>query len=182
MDKWVGKLAVVTGASAGIGAEIVRGFAKNGINVIGLARRPEKIEQIASELGETPGKIHAHKCDVSNVQSIKETFQWISDTFGSMQILVNNAGIGKRKTILSLEATEDDDFDKVIATNFTGMVHATRHAFPLMVKNDDYGMIVNINSVAGHRVPFPATGEAIANVYHGTKHAMTATTEIMVRR
>lgn len=180
MDKWIGKLAVVTGASAGIGAAIVRDFAKNGINVIGLARRCEKIEQIASELGETPGKIHARKCDVSDVQSIKETFQWISHTFGSVQILVNNAGIGKRKGILSPEVTDDDDFDKVIATNFNGVVYMSRHAFPLMLKNDDYGMIVNINSIAGHRVPFPATGEAVANVYHGTKHAVTATTEILV--
>lgn len=185
MERWIGKLAVVTGASAGIGAEIVRDFAKSGIHVVGLARRPEKIEQIASELGETPGKIHAHVCDVSDLQSIKETFKWISDTFGSIQILVNNAGIGKRKVILSAEPSEDDDdnvFDKVIATNFNGLVNVTRAAFRLMVKNDDYGMIVNINSVAGHCVPFPSNGEAIANVYHGTKHAVTATTEILVIR
>ena len=70
MEKWVGKIAVVTGASAGIGAEIVRNLAKAVIHVIGLARRPEKIEEIAKELGETSGKIYAYKCAVSDYVTV----------------------------------------------------------------------------------------------------------------
>lgn len=75
MEKWIGKTAVVTGASAGIGAQIVVDFAKKGINVIGLARRPEKVEEIAKDLGKSAGKIYAFKCDVSNRQSIKDAFE-----------------------------------------------------------------------------------------------------------
>lgn len=93
MEKWEGKLAVVTGASAGIGAAILRDLAKVGINVIGLARRVEKVEEIIEELGEVRGKVYAHKCDVSDEESVKSAFKWIEDKFGSFQILVNNAGI-----------------------------------------------------------------------------------------
>jgi len=96
MDKWQGKTAVVTGASAGIGAEIVKDLVKNGINVVGLARRPEIIEAFAKEIeGTGYGKIYAYKCDVSSLDSIKETFKWIEDKFGVINILVNNAGIGR---------------------------------------------------------------------------------------
>ena len=65
MEKWQGKLAVVTGASAGIGAAIVKDLANAGINVIGLARRAEKIQEIIKSIGETSGKVYAYKCDVS---------------------------------------------------------------------------------------------------------------------
>lgn len=179
MEKWVGKIAVVTGASVGIGEQIVKDFAKNGITVVGLARRPEKIEEFAAALGETPGKIHAYKCDVSDRDSIKAAFQWIQEKFGYVHILVNNAGIGRNKTILSSDLDDAEDFDEVIKTNFNGLIHVTRHAFVLMKKSDDYGIIVNINSIVGHIVPFPRDGNSSANVYHGTKHAVTATTEIL---
>ena len=59
------------------------------------------------------------------------------------------------------------------------MVQTTRHAYRLMKKSDDYGYIININSIAGHVVPFPADGVSRSNVYHGTKHAVTATSEIL---
>lgn len=68
----------------------------------------------------------------------------------------------------------------VINTNFTGLVHATRQAYGLMKKSDDYSLIVNINSIAGHKVPFPAHSDGQqANVYHATKHAVTAVSEIL---
>jgi NADP+-dependent farnesol dehydrogenase len=95
MEKWRGKVAVVTGASAGIGAAIVRDLSKNGITVIGLARRAEKIEEFASELPSDYGKVHGYCCDVSSLQSIKDAFKWIEEKFGFVNILVNNAGIGK---------------------------------------------------------------------------------------
>lgn len=178
MEKWVGKLAVVTGASAGIGAAIVRDLARAGINVVGLARRVENIEAIISALGETPGKVYACKCDVSDLQSVKSAFAWIEGKFGSIQILVNNAGIGRNISILC-----DDDVDEalkqVIDTNFTGLVQTTRQAYQLMKKTDDYGYIININSIVGHVLPFPSNGASRSNVYSGTKHAVTATTEIL---
>jgi NADP+-dependent farnesol dehydrogenase len=95
MEKWRGKVAVVTGASAGIGAAIVRDLAKNGVTVVGLARRVEKIEEIARDFPVEYGKVHAYHCDVSNLQTIRDAFKWIEEKFGVVNILVNNAGIGR---------------------------------------------------------------------------------------
>lgn len=178
MEKWVGKIAVVTGASAGIGAEIVKDLSRNGINVIGLARRPEKVEEIAKELGKTTGSVYAYKCDVSDLQSIKAAFKWIEEKFKVVHILINNAGIIRNIKIL----TDDDVSDKIndiINTNFAGLVHVTREAYRLMKSSNDYGMIINVNSNAGHKVPFPTNPSVSHNVYHGTKHAVTATSEVL---
>ena len=180
MEKWQGKTAVVTGASAGMGAVILRDFAKKGINVIGLARRPERIEAMAKELGTTPGTIHAFKCDVTDRESIKTAFAWIEEKFKVIHILVNNAGIGKRIRILNDNLDGGDELDQVINTNFHGMVHVTRHAYQLMRVSEDYGMIININSIFGHTTVFPPIAECTGNVYHGTKFAITATTDILV--
>lgn len=178
MDKWRGKYAVVTGASAGIGAAIVKDFATNGINVIALARRSEMIEDYAKEIvGENFGKIHAYKCDVSNLQSIKAAFKWIEETFGVVHIHVNNAGVLRNIKILGDEDVSDK-IEEVINTNFTGLVHCTHEAYKLIKKSEDYGMIININSNAGHRIFFPSGGIS-HNVYHGTKFAVTATSEIL---
>lgn len=177
MEKWYGKNAVVTGASAGIGAAIVKDLAKNGINVIGLARRPEKVEEFAKELGETTGKIFAYKCDVTDLESIKEAFKWIEDKFEVIHIIVNNAGVLRNIKLL----TDEDvgaKVDEIINTNFSGLVHVTREAYKLIKKSNDYGMIININSNAGHKVPFPLNPAVSNNVYHGTKFAVTATSEV----
>lgn len=95
MEMWKGKLAVVTGASAGIGAAIIEDLANAGINVVGLARRVEKIDEIIKNIGCTSGEIHAYQCDVSDLQSIKAAFEWIEGKFGSINILINNAGCGR---------------------------------------------------------------------------------------
>ena len=93
MEKWQGKIAVVTGASAGIGAAIVRDLAKAGINVIALARRIEKLEALKDELKGAPGKVTALRCDVSNKASVEATFKTIEERFGVVNILINNAGV-----------------------------------------------------------------------------------------
>jgi len=178
MEKWVGKIAVVTGASAGIGAEIVRDLARNGINVIGLARRAERVEELSNELGETSGKIFAYKCDVSDLNSIKEAFKWIQEKFGFIHILINNAGVVRNIKILSDEDVSGK-INEIINTNFSGLVHVTREAYQLMKKSNDYGMIININSNAGHKVPFPINPNISHNVYHGSKFAVTATSEVL---
>ncbi|KAG4066872.1 hypothetical protein HA402_012939 [Bradysia odoriphaga] len=178
MEKWTGKIAVVTGGSAGIGAQFVKDLAKNGIHVIGLARRYERIQEIAKELGETPGKIYAYKCDVSDLQSIKDAFKWIEDTFGCIHILVNNSGCARNIKILSDEDVSQK-IEEIIRTNFNGLVHVTREAFRLIKKSNDYGFICNINSNLGHRVPFPLDKSLSHNVYQGSKYAVTATSEVM---
>lgn len=93
MDKWRNKTAVVTGASAGIGKAILESLVKAGVNVVGLARRSERIEALAKDLERFPGKVYACKCDVSDIESIKSAFKWIEENVGLINILVNNAGI-----------------------------------------------------------------------------------------
>lgn len=95
MDKWTGKIAVVTGASSGIGAAIVKDLARNGIVVVGLARRHQKIEDNIKDFPENYGKVYARSCDITDLDSIKDAFKWIEENLGTVNILVNNAGIGK---------------------------------------------------------------------------------------
>lgn len=177
MEKWTGKLAVVTGASAGIGAAILIGFAESGINVIGLARRSEKVDQIAEGLGKVSGKIYSRKCDISDLSSLKETFNWIEEKFGSINILVNNAAIGLGIKILDENDETTESIVKTIDTNFKGTVHCTREAVRLIKKSGDHGMVININDICGHYIPH--LEEESTNVYAPTKFALTAISEVL---
>jgi NADP+-dependent farnesol dehydrogenase len=175
-EKWENKIAVITGSSAGIGASIFKDFVNAGLIVIGLARRVERVEELIETLKNenSKGQGYSYKCDVSNPESVKETFKWIENKFGSINILVNNAGIGRIATIL-----EDGDesmrrINEVLDTNLRGLIHCSKVAFQLMKKSDDYGMIININSILGHRNPFLG---ADFNVYPATKYAVTAVSE-----
>jgi len=152
VDKWIGKIAVVTGSSGGIGAAIFKEFARQGIHVIGLARRSEKVEEIIKELGVTKGKTYSYKCDVSNPESVEETFKWIEKNFGKVHILVNNAGIGRKCNVLDENPESFNKMNEVIDTNLRGLLHCTRKAYTLMKKSNDYGLIINMNSVLGHMV------------------------------
>jgi NADP+-dependent farnesol dehydrogenase len=112
MEKWSGKTAVVTGASAGIGIAIVKSLVQHGVNVVGLARRVERVEviffhqiehffrktffqELANELQDAAGKVSAFKCDVSDQLSVQNAFEWIEEKFGGVDILINNAGVYK---------------------------------------------------------------------------------------
>ena len=90
MERWNGRVALVTGASVGIGAAICQMLCKNGLKVIGAARRLDKIQQIKSS-----GNfeyLYPYKCDVSNEEEIIKMFDWIEETFGHLDICVPNAG------------------------------------------------------------------------------------------
>uniref|UniRef100_A0A182MNA0 Dehydrogenase n=1 Tax=Anopheles culicifacies TaxID=139723 RepID=A0A182MNA0_9DIPT len=174
MDRWIGKVAVVTGASSGIGAAIAKDLAKAGMITIGLARRVERVEQLKQNLPkEAAARLHAMKCDVSVETDIERTFQRIRDTHGGVDVLVNNAGILRSNNLLDLGTTAD--LRAVLDTNVTGLVLCSQWAYKSMVERKVDGHIVHINSIAGHIVPsFPKL-----NIYPGTKHAVTAITEVM---
>lgn len=175
MDKWNGKVAVVTGASSGIGAAIVKDLAQNGLTVIGLARRSEKVDEIAEEMKNAPGKIYSHKCDVGDLNSVKETFKWIEEKFQKIHILINNAGISFYEDILDPSDERTEQLNEVININFTGLVHTTRQAFKLMKAADDYGMIINVGSIYDNMIKFPNT----SSIYPATKYAVRSLTEII---
>jgi NADP+-dependent farnesol dehydrogenase len=176
MEKWNGKTAIVTGASAGIGDAIVRDLVKYGINVVALARRTERLELLREQLVDQPGKVIPIRCDVSDKISIDTAFEQIEKEVGTVQILVNNAGICLMQEIFG---DDDDKTDEVITstinTNFLGLVRVARRAYKLMKKSDDFGIIINIGSVFGHN----ASIEYSFNVYSSTKFAVRAVTESM---
>ncbi|XP_050076067.1 farnesol dehydrogenase-like [Anopheles maculipalpis] len=174
MDRWNGKVAVVTGASSGIGAAIVKDLAKAGMITIGLARRVERVEQLKKDLPkEAASRLHAIKCDISVESEIEKTFQRILSTYGGVDVLVNNAGIARSNNLLAIGTTAD--LRAVLDTNVTGLVLCSQWAYKSMVERKVAGHIVHINSVAGHIVPHIPK----LNIYPGTKHAVTALTEVM---
>lgn len=122
-------------------------------------------------------KIHSHVCDVTHDDSVEVAFKWVDDNLGGCDILVNNAGITTKIGLLDYEKSMNE-LSKVIEVNFTGVVRCTRQAFKSMVQRNDYGYIININSVVGHEIP-GFDGEFKLSIYPGTKHAITAYTHIL---
>lgn len=179
MERWVGKIAVVTGASAGIGAAIVVDLVKAGCIVVGLARRQERVEELKTKvLASATGKLHALKCDVSNEEDIKSAFAWIENNLGAVHILVNNAGVVR--TAKLIDADNSVPLREVIDTNIMGLVFCTREAFQSMKKhNVDDGHIILINSIVGHCVPYLNNRIPSLNIYPASKYAVTAITEVL---
>ncbi|XP_062558603.1 farnesol dehydrogenase-like [Armigeres subalbatus] len=174
MDRWVGKVAVVTGTSSGIGAAIAKDLAKAGLVVVGFARRVERTEALKDELPtEAKERLHAVKCDVSKEEDILKSFKWVEEKFGGVDVLINNAGVLRQTDLL--EADNTQKLQEVLDTNVLGLVLCSREAYQSMKKRSVDGHIIHINSVAGHIVPnFPQL-----NIYSASKHAVTAITETM---
>lgn len=173
MDYWRGKIAVITGPSGGIGRQILIDLAKAGMVTVGLARRAEKIAEIAAEHKDL--KIFARQCDISDITSIREAFAWIEAEFGKVHVLVNNAAAAtKAGTTLSLDVPHEQ-IATAINTNLTGLVLCTREAYRLMQTHTDNGYIINMNSIRGHISPLVMMN--FTNVYSATKFAVTNHTE-----
>lgn len=181
MEKWRGKVAVVTGASSGIGAAIVKDLARSSVITIGLARRPNKVDLLKDDLGEFAKYLFSSECDVSSNDSVKNAFKWVAENHGTVNILINNAGIGVAKMLLETDAdTGNEDVRRVINTNVFGVIYCTQEAFQQMNCSNDEGYIININSVCGHGVPF--FGENVVpppGAYVASKYALTANNEVI---
>lgn len=178
MERWVGKTAIVTGASSGIGAAIVIDLVKAGVNVVGLARRQERIEELKQSIPPSAtGKLYARKCDLTQESDIKSAFDWVDQNLGGVDILVNNAGI--IKTMNLLDADNTSQLRETIDTNVLAVVICTREAFHSMKKRSVNGHILHINSCAGHKIPFFVGLYPSFNIYPSTKYAVTAMTEVM---
>ena len=94
MDSLKGRVAVVSGASSGMGADLAKQLALKGLIIAGLDIRKERVEQIAKEVG-NKGKIHAIKCNVADVKQVSEAFEWIDKNLGAITVLINNAGLSR---------------------------------------------------------------------------------------
>jgi NADP+-dependent farnesol dehydrogenase len=173
LDRWIGKVAIVTGASGGIGAAIAQQLVEEGLQVVGLARRVERVEELAKKLQGKKGKLHGVKADISKEEDIINAFKWTSDNLGPVHILVNNAGVSE-KTNLTTEG-DTEKWRKVFDTNVMGLCIAPREAVKIMKAKNIDGHIIHINSTLGHAVPpFPGL-----NLYSASKYAVTALTDTL---
>ncbi|WP_305043920.1 3-oxoacyl-[acyl-carrier-protein] reductase [Geoalkalibacter sp.] len=139
------RVAVVTGASRGIGREIALQFAAAGAKVVLSARSASAVESLAREIQDAGGQAIAVVGDVALSADVEELFRQAAETFQRVDILVNNAGITRDGLLLRMK---DEDWDAVLDTNLKGAFLCTRAAAKLMSKQK-YGRIVNISSVVG---------------------------------
>lgn len=141
-----GQVAVVTGASSGLGKQMARGFAGQGANLVIMARRIERLEEFKKELEkEFKIKVLALKCDVTSTENINECAEKVEKEFGRVDILVNCAGSSKDKGVLDMN---DEEWDFTIDTDLTSVFKMTR-AFAAIMKKNNYGRIINIASMYG---------------------------------
>lgn len=173
MDRWVGRVAIVTGASAGIGAAIATSLVKAGMMVVGCARREERLVELSNSLKEEKGKLFPRKCDMRSESEIRAMFTWVEDhpQLGRVDVCVNNAGLSTAETLTdgSMESWRN-----MLDVNVLALCLCTQLSIHSMTKHGvDDGQIVMISSFSGHRVPpNPST-----RFYAATKFAVTGLLE-----
>ncbi len=166
-----GKIALVTGASQGIGRACALALAAQGATVALAARNIEKLESVAAEITAAGGTARAYALDVASEDSIKSTARAILADLGAVHILVNNAGITKDGLALRMKLA---DFEDVLRTNLTGAFLLTQAILSPMMKAR-WGRIVNITSVVGE------TGAAGQANYAASKAGMIGLTKSFAR-
>jgi len=167
------KVAVVTGASSGLGRAFAIALVQKGAHVYGLARRVERLNALRDELGP---RFHPIACDVTRPNDVEAAFQRVIREAGRLDILINNAGLGKMGPVdeLSLE-----DWDVQMNTNLRGVFLCTRAAVPQMKKQNAEtgfgGHIINIASVAG------LIGNPNLSAYNATKFGVRGFSEAIMK-
>ncbi|XP_076181757.1 farnesol dehydrogenase [Ptiloglossa arizonensis] len=166
MDRWAGKIAIVTGASAGIGAAIAKALVEHNVKVVGLARRKDKLQELAAKL--KSGMFYPIQCDLRNEESIVKAFKWTEKELGGADILVNNAGVIDMTPLI---AAPSEAYRKVLDTNVISPTICAREFAQSIKKRKVPAHIVNINSIAGH---FAESLYAPLGMYAASKYALTA--------
>ena len=159
-----GRVAVITGASSGLEKQMARGFAEQGADLVILARRVEKLEELKTELEQKGVRVLPVKCDVTSTEDIDNAAKLAEETFGKVDILVNCAGSSKDKGALEMT---DEEWDFTIATDQTSVFKMTR-AFGNIMKKNNYGRIINIASMYG----MVGNTEIPTIAYHSSKGAV----------
>ena len=162
--RFKGKCVVVTGASSGMGRKIALDFAKEGATVIAVARRLERLEEIAKEAESFAGKILPYQGDISLEEVNNSMIDYAVKECGKLDVLVNNAGIMDEFTPIG-ELT-DELYNKVMAVNLNGSIYAMRKAVQVMLEQETKGNIVNIASIGG------VCGARAGVAYTASKHAI----------
>jgi len=166
-----GRIALVTGASQGIGRACAFELARAGATVVLAARNESKLAEAVAEIEATGGQAAAFALDVANEDSIKSGAKSILERFGKVEILVNNAGITRDGLMMAMKRA---DWDDVLGTNLTGAFLLTQAFLRPMLKNR-WGRIINISSVVGR------TGQAGQVNYASSKAGLIGLTRSLAR-
>ncbi|XP_068173185.1 dehydrogenase/reductase SDR family member 11-like [Antennarius striatus] len=173
MDRWRGRVALVTGASSGIGESIAKELVRYGMKVMGCARNVEKVQKLAAECQSEglSGVLVPFQCDLSDEEDILSMFAAIKEQHKGVDVCINNAACGHSEPLLSGQTSA---WKNMLDVNILGLCICIREAYQSMKeRNVDDGHIININGMSGHRV----ANNASAHFYCSTKFAVTALTE-----
>ncbi|XP_039987560.1 dehydrogenase/reductase SDR family member 11-like [Xiphias gladius] len=173
MERWRGRVALVTGASVGIGAAVARELVRSGMKVVGCARDVEKIQKLSDECQTAghSGVLVPYKCDLNNEEEILSMFSFIKARHKGVDVCINNAGLAHPESLLNGKTS---GWKNMLDVNVLALSICTRETYQSMKeRNVDDGHIININSMCGHRVVMHAD----VHFYAATKYAMTALTE-----
>ncbi len=148
-----GKVALVTGASSGLGVQFAKALARQGADIAIAARRVEKLEAVKKEIEAIGVKCFAVKCDVTDNAAVAEMVKAVEEHYGKIDILINNAGVGAASPAIS---TPDEEWRKVIDLNLSSLFFVAREVAKGMIDRG-YGKIVNVGSVHSEVVMAPGT-------------------------
>ena len=165
-----GKVAIVTGGTRGIGRAIASALVSAGVQVAITARREQDLAQATSQLNQQ-SKAAGYVCDVRDYDQVQSTFARVTEDFGGVDVLINNAGIG---LFGSVEAMSIEDFRAVLETNLFGVFYCCHEAIPLM-KGRGGGYIINISSLAG------ANPHANMAAYNASKFGLNGFSEALMQ-
>ena len=140
-----GRVAVITGASSGLGKQMAKAFAKQGADLVLMARRVERLEELKKELADEGVKVLPLKVDVTDPENVKEAAKAAEEEYGKVDILVNCAGSAKNAGVLDMT---DEEWDFTIKTDMDSVFYVTRE-FGNIMKKHHYGRIINIASMYG---------------------------------
>lgn len=158
------KIALITGATSGIGMATARLFASNGLHLILCGRRQERLDALAEELSEKTS-VHTLTFDVRDKELVSELLRKLPEPFSDIDILINNAG--NAHGLDPIQSGNTDDWDAMIDINVKGLLYVTKALLPKFIKKQS-GHIINIGSTAGKEV-YPN-----GNVYCASKYAVDA--------
>lgn len=170
MKRLDGKVALITGGGAGIGEAVARLFAQEGAAVVITGRRKEVLERVAGEIERGNGRALAVAGSVTDEAHVRSAVLQAVRAFGTLNVLINNAGIGAFGKLL--HETDDATWDDLLAINLTGVFRMTRAAVPEMIRAGG-GAIVNVSSIAS------LVGIPLTAAYSATKGAMDALTRCL---